>query len=112
MTAADREPPSLKHLRSPDFQGGRGRAATFRAKRRGLGLKSPPGAPLFLTSHRVPLTCIDRAFFALIFDRSLRVMPPSVMRNARRSPLTTVVRSSHWTNCGGTEPALVGGEQW
>jgi hypothetical protein len=30
--------PSLKLLRSPDFQGGRGRAATFRAKTRGLRL--------------------------------------------------------------------------
>jgi hypothetical protein len=33
-----RPAPSLKLLRTRDFQPGRGRAATFRAKRRGLRL--------------------------------------------------------------------------
>jgi hypothetical protein len=70
--------------------------------------RDPPFSPATGAAH----VASTRAFFAVVFDRSLGVTAPPVMRNGRRSALSIVVRSSHWTNCGGTEPASVGVEEW
>jgi hypothetical protein len=41
---------------------------------------------------QVPLTCIDPCVFAAVFEHSLRVTAPSVMRNGARTLYPLVVR--------------------